>query len=291
MILFLKLLKYEFLSKRKYLLIFAFVLFAFYFSIFIGSNIVKEFILGFEDGYKASRSTLDYENNKVNSPIHISVNITTENKSHVFYHVETLFNVYLACLIISLVIAFGVNVAFTSFDINNYLNFSLPIKGNMILYKRLVWAFLEFSFWIFLNTLLFEINLFKYNPETAKLFLNFLFEKGGILSLILTSFSLVYILLLGITFIAIPNIKSELKLIKYVLFIITLSYFVYGSHVNDFIIRLFPYKINLNIPRLDTFLSKGEYLPTSIFLVYFIIFLFYFFILSYVYKNQIEIKG
>lgn len=280
---FLKLLKYEFLSRRKYLLILTFVLFAFYFSIFIGSNTVRDFILGFEDGYRA-----EGENT---SPIHISFDVTTENKAGVFYNVERLFNIYILCLLLSLGVSFGVNIVTTSFDTNNYLNFSLPIKGNMILYKRLVWAFLEFSFWIFLNTLLFEINLVKYNPENAKLFLNFLLEKKGLLSLILTSFSLIYVFLLGITFIAIPNIKSELRLIKYALFIITLFYFVYNSRINDFIIKIFPYKVNLNIPRIDEFLSKGEYLPISIYLIYFVIFLFYILVLSYVYKNQIEIKG
>lgn len=280
---FLKLLKYEFLSRRKYLLIFAFVLFAFYFSIFIGSNTVRDFILGFEDGYKEGRENT--------SPIHISVNVTVENKEGVFYNVEKLFNIYLLCLIISLVVSFGVNIVTTYSDTNNYLNFSLPVKGNMILYKKLVWAFLEFSLWIFLNTLLFEINLIKYNPENAKLFLNFLLEKGGLFSLILTSFSLVYVFLLGITFIAIPNIKSELRLVRYILFIITLFYFVYNSRINDFIIKIFPYKVNINIPGLDAFLSKGEYLPISIYLIYFVIFLFYLVVLSYIYKNQIEIKG
>lgn len=265
-----KLLKYEFLSRREYLLIFTLVLFLAYLAIGVYGLLAG--------GAKAK----DYE--------------------------TSIFSLHMVALIFSLMVSLVINFISARNNDINYLNLSLPIKLKYIWFKRIVYSFLEMAYLSLLNAIFYFMVMTVIDSNSANHFLNFFLMKGGIISLL--SFSAIFwefLIFLYYPFVLYPFLPDEPNIYSRIFYksitILIVVYIFSRDYLYEYISKTFPY----NIPqRLPMYLPQTIYTQTPIgieissssaglinipmLITEILIFIIFIIIVSYLFEKKVEIR-
>ncbi|MFN3698873.1 MAG: hypothetical protein ACK4SU_01595, partial [Dictyoglomus sp.] len=269
--LMLKLLKYEFLSKKNILLFFTLII----------------------------------------TGVYLTLLFTTYNGKFSKEYMEYIFSICFLIFFVSSLTIFTNNIVFQQLNDFNYLGFSLPIDPRKFLYKRLIVLFLELLYFSTINILFMVILMSKFDGNFVNIFFNYLFIRKGILTIFLSNVLFLLLFVFSYTYSIISFLPSELNLLKKGLILITTLLLVFNERIGKFIQKISPHSLKLpfSFPQfnLETIYNNPNLFSSNIgsikseitvpsetsllnIIFWIVLIILYFLINSYLTKEKVEIK-